>query len=345
MKNMMTGNRNKLRRFLTLVFALLFSVTAVMAQASGDRLYNQGLALQKTMTVSAQQQAIGKFRGAKKLYDSAAKKAQCDQAITVSNKIMETLKRGGGSGGGASQGHRNRNTEPEKPTKVNPTLSLSNSSFDMGQNSQTVNVTVNTNQDDWTFNTVPCEDGSSFVTAKKTGTSTLELTCGYNKGCKERAQNVQVTTAGLVREIKISQKGRPVDLDAKNKVFSFKHGGGNKDVELFSNSDEQFHENADENWFVLSKPNWVEISIKDKGKSVNGSGGLFGKIGSGIGKLVGKDSDKKEDPYMKKSKITIICKSIRPGSVEAVTGRDGVIEIKSGDQVMELHIHQEPKQM
>lgn len=65
---------------------------AVVAQtSSGDKLYNQGLELQKTMTVQSQNAAIGKFTSAKKLYDSQTKKNQCDQAIAVSRRIIKTL--------------------------------------------------------------------------------------------------------------------------------------------------------------------------------------------------------------------------------------------------------------
>ena len=63
----------------------------IMAQNSGDRLYSQGLELQKRQTVQAQKSAIAKFQSAKKLYDSAAKKKQCDDAITVSNNIIKTI--------------------------------------------------------------------------------------------------------------------------------------------------------------------------------------------------------------------------------------------------------------
>ena len=95
-----------MKKFLSLLIAILFSTTLMFAQSSGDKLYNQGLQLQKTMTIQSQNQAISKFNSAKKLYDSAAKKAQCDQAISVSRNIIAKLGGGGGSprpGGGGNK--------------------------------------------------------------------------------------------------------------------------------------------------------------------------------------------------------------------------------------------------
>ena len=73
------------------IFVLLGIVNPVNAQTSGDRLYSQGLELQKKQTIQSQKSAIAKFQSAKKLYDSAAKKKQCDDAIAVSNNIIKTI--------------------------------------------------------------------------------------------------------------------------------------------------------------------------------------------------------------------------------------------------------------
>ena len=82
----------KFSRLITLVCVFVLSASVMFAQSSGDKLYNQGLALQKTMTVAAQNQAISKFSSAKKLYDSKAKKAQCDQAISVRQSVWQYRK-------------------------------------------------------------------------------------------------------------------------------------------------------------------------------------------------------------------------------------------------------------
>ena len=76
---------------LLLLCAFMGLSNPIMAQNSGDRLYSQGLELQKKQTVQAQKSAIAKFQSAKKLYDSAAKKKQCDDAIAVSNNIIKTI--------------------------------------------------------------------------------------------------------------------------------------------------------------------------------------------------------------------------------------------------------------
>ena len=81
--------RNTLK--ILIVFAMLIVANPLMAQTSGDKLYSQGLELQKKQTVQSQKAAIAKFQSAKKLYDSAVKKKQCDDAIAVSNNIIKGL--------------------------------------------------------------------------------------------------------------------------------------------------------------------------------------------------------------------------------------------------------------
>lgn len=54
-----------------IVFAMIMLSSTTVAQTSGDKLYSQGLELQKKQTVQAQRSAISKFASAKKLYDSA----------------------------------------------------------------------------------------------------------------------------------------------------------------------------------------------------------------------------------------------------------------------------------
>lgn len=78
-----------LRLFILL---LLGSLTlSVMAQNSCDKLFTNGVKLQKTMTVASQNKAISFFEKAKICYDSKAKKDLCDQQIKACRNIISQL--------------------------------------------------------------------------------------------------------------------------------------------------------------------------------------------------------------------------------------------------------------
>ena len=76
---------------IIIICVMLGFAGTTVAQSSGDKLYSQGLELQKKQTVQSQKSAIAKFQSAKKLYDSAAKKKLCDDAIAVSNNIIKSI--------------------------------------------------------------------------------------------------------------------------------------------------------------------------------------------------------------------------------------------------------------
>lgn len=195
-------------RFATLIVTLIFGVSVAFAQSAADKVYNIGLQLQKTMSVSAQNQAIAKFTSAKKLYDSAAKKAQCDQAITVSRNIISQI---------------NSKSSSSSPTKkpnggvgssatvqaAKPRLNVNPPAFNVDCTERTLNVNVDTNIDDWQVIPIMNSDGSSFVTAYKTGSKMLEITLPVNNQATDREQTVIVLNDDLSAEINITQKGNP----------------------------------------------------------------------------------------------------------------------------------------
>lgn len=324
------------RRALMLVAAFIFAVSAAFAQSSGDKLYNQGLQLQKTMTVAAQNSAIAKFNSAKKLYDSAAKKAQCDQAISVSRNIIKSL----GSGGGKTPRPVRGQTQTEI-VKIEPTLTVDNSSFEVDLDPHTLSVNVTTNQDSWDVAAAACEDGSSFLKVNKLGSGKFEIKMDANNATKIREQKVIVSSpSGLTREVLVKQEGRRINLEAKDKIFDFKDKGGKKDTEVSCNSDYAYTENGDRNWYVESKPDWVQFVVNQKKKK-----SLFGKLGDKIKEkgeqlLGGDTSAEAPDESMVTSSVTIKADPIKPGSIEAVNGRKGQIVVRSGDKTITIYVNQ-----
>lgn len=317
--------KNKLLRLFTVILLTVFSSVSVFAQtSSGDKLYNQGLKLQKTMTVKAQNSAISKFKSAKKFYDSAAKKAQCDQAIEVSEEIKRNLS-------SPSSGSKSRTSTPEK--KADPTLSLSNNSFDLDNNGAIIPVTVTSNVPDWTVEAVPNSDGSTFLTVKKTQDNTIEIDCPANDTFTDRSQNIRVSASYIKKIITVNQKARVPYLDASEKIIEFKKKGGKKNIEVYCDAYLVYENNNDANWYVVSKPDWIDVSI-DMKKSK-------GLIDKGMSLLKG-SKQANENKNVVTSNVIIYASQLNKGSQAAETGRKGIIELASGEKKLTITIHQNP---
>lgn len=323
----------KLKRFFTLLCAVVLSATVAFAQSSGDKLYNQGLQLQKTMTVAAQRSAIAKFQSAKKLYDSAAKKSQCDQAISVSNNIIANLSSGNS---GKSVSPRTNNKEKQEkakePEKPQPYLNVTNSEFNIDLERKQLEVGVNTNIDGWSVRTIPCEDGSSFINVEKKGTTGIYLQIPENTTTMSRTQKVLVTADDFTREITVTQTGRRVDLDASVKNFDFKEKGGNKNFDVMCDSDQKYFENNDLNWYVESIPSWCKIVINSsKGKNI------FQKAKDAVSNTINGSNNYSGGV---KVSVKLICDEAKPGSIERHDGRKGEIVLRSGDKTLTLYVNQ-----
>lgn len=326
------------RRLVMSLCALLMSTSLAIAQSSGDKLYNQGLQLQKTMTVKAQNSAIAKFSSAKKLYDSAAKKAQCDQAISVSRNIISSLKGGGGAGGRTGGRGRKSSAESREEThREETTLSLSNTAFDgVALSGGKLNVTVATNDNNWTVAPVVNADGSSYFTASRTDDQTICINVPANPRNGDREQDIIVTAGQLTKKIHVKQEGRKVRVLVSEQVFDFKEKGGDKkDVEIWSDSDITYDDNNGANWRVTDKPEWVRVSIQNKKEG----GGFFKKLGSKVTDtakgLLGKEEVDTEG--MTKTYV-IIHADAKPRKTDP--SRSGTITLESGNTTVTLSVNQ-----
>lgn len=315
----------KLKRFLTFLCALFFSTSLLWAQSSGDKLYNQGLKLQKTMTVQAQNSAISKFSSAKKLYDSATKKAQCDNAISVSRNIIASLKNGGGKKTGSTKISEKTNKESsEEPI----TIALTNTEFNLDNDIRTLSIGVTCNKDDWSVSPVALPDGSSFLSAQKSGIDKIMIDVPANNTTETREQKVQVKSGMTTAEISITQSGKHVEFEVSTKEFSFKEKGGKKKFTISCNATQEYVDNGYENWFVESKPSWVKIEVNEKREK-----SALNKIGDTFNSLV-KGTSKSDKSDMIKSSVTLICDPLIKGS----NGRKGEVKLRSGDQTVTLYV-------
>lgn len=318
--------KQNIYNILKLLFIMIMSMStsSLAAQSSGDKLYSQGLELQKKQTVQSQRSAISKFQSAKKLYDSAAKKKQCDDAIAVSNNIIKTIT--------ANKGQRHAGQKNNAEVLKASVLELSNEKLQLDFERRTVTVNITTTEKDWSITPISNSDGSAFVsTHKNEEEQSFEITCTTNNSTKARTQIIEVKAGSLKKELVVQQSGKPTVLSVEKAVVEFSSKGGSKSIEVYSNSDSIEEENNGRNWKVVSKPEWVNIiGEKYKGK------GFFGRLGDKAKEIVGKNSTNEEDS----SVITSIMKIVAASKPKNGTSRSGEIVISSEDQQATIIIQQ-----
>ena len=311
--------------FRLMIMSIMIGFTIpVMAQNSGDKLYSQGLELQKKQTIPAQKSAISKFQSARKLYDSAAKKKQCDDAIAVSNNIIRTISSNKGQRGG---------TQNLKVAELKASvLELSNEKLqlDCGQRSVTVNIT--TTETEWSITPIANSDGGAFVSINQhLEEKNFEIVCPANNSTKQRSQTIEVRAGDLKKNLIVEQSGKPTILSVEKTVVEFSSKGGSKSVEIYSNSDSTEEENNNRNWKVVSKPEWVNVigeEFKEKG--------FLGKLGDTAKGLVKKNSASAEDPSM----ITSVMKLVVASKPKNAPSRSGEIVISSENQQATIIVQQ-----
>lgn len=317
-------------RFLTFLSTLILSVSLVFAQSSaGDKYYNQGLQLQKTMTVKAQNSAIAKFQQAKKIYDSAAKKAQCDQAITVSQNIIKQIK--SGTAKGTPKG-KNQGYTIERVTEEASKLTVTPDQFDIDLNMKTLNVSVEAKNDQWEVKTVSGADGSSFLSVEKVGDKSFAIRVPENYSTSAREQSVVVSDGKQSKEVKVRQSGKPVDFSVDKTVVEYKKKGGKKKVEVSCNSDSEYADNNGYNWTIVSKPEWIKVNAEPKKE-----GGLMGYVNKGLDYVKG-TNNRDNDVTMQHYTLTL---NALPNPGRTATGdRKGEVILKSGDKTISIYVSQ-----
>lgn len=306
------------------IFVMLGFAVSAVAQTSGDRLYSQGLELQKKQTVQSQRSAIAKFKSAKKLYDSAAKKKQCDDAIAVSNNIIKSI-----SINKATNGNSQNVNNAELKTSV---LELSNEKLQLDYESRSVSVNITTTEDEWSVTTIANDDGKAFVSVNQhRDEKSFEIVCPENSSTRQRSQSIEVRAGELKKIIIVEQSGKPTILSVEKTVVEFSSKGGSKSIEVYSNSDSLEDDNNNRNWKVVSKPEWVSVigeEFKEKG--------FLGKLGDKAKSLVKKGTVSAGDP----SVVTSIMMIVVASKSKNEPSRSGDIVINSENQQATIIVQQ-----
>ncbi len=192
-------------KFVLVFIILCFSVIS-NAQSAGDRLFKQGQELQMKQTEKSQNQAIAKFTAAKKAYDSADKKAMCDNQIKICKNNIITIRRNVAERKKVVAQEKDEETalpEPE-PQKDPVSLSLSISTIEFkpsGKKDDNHQVTVNCNYNNWTYET------PEWINITKNG-NVLTLTASSNDTGEERSAVLVVECEGTKAELMIYQKAK-----------------------------------------------------------------------------------------------------------------------------------------
>lgn len=304
-----------------IVFTILFFVTyAVCGQTKADQLYSEGQTLAEIRTLASQNKAINKFKAAKVIYTTPAKKKLCDNQIAICYKNITALKKN-------SNKKKNDDIESDKK-KVPEVLSLSKNTLDFlsdKNSSQTIEVTSPT--DDWKCSFVESmEYNQNFVRiVQNIEQKTIRVEVESNQTTLPRKQGIKVYDSKDVQYIVVSQEGCPVLLRTNTGLIELKTKGGNKDIELYTNSDSIIQTNwGDLSWYLESKPEWVEIDVKKTS---------IAKMKDYVSYI--------PDGLVKKSIIKIVTRPIAKNSPEFTTGRKGEIVFASQNKTCKIIVLQQ----
>lgn len=196
---------NRILKLFLVLSAFVISVKA-QGQTAGDKLFSQGQQLQMTQTINSQNQAIAKFTAAKKAYDSAEKKAMCDNQIKICKNTIVTIKKLNTPTKEIEMVVVEKEEEEiQQPQNKEPvTLSLSVSSVEFkssGGKSDNHEISVNCNYNTWTYS---CPD---WISVTKNG-KILTITASANKTREERSAVLVVECEGTKAELMVYQKNK-----------------------------------------------------------------------------------------------------------------------------------------
>ena len=306
-----------------MVQAMMITMLPLSAQTSGDRLYSQGLELQKNQTVKSQKAAIDKFKSAKRLYDSSAKKKQCDDAIAVSNNIIKSIT--------TNKRQRVDNNNVSADLKASA-LEVSNELLSLNCEQGMVTVKITTTEQNWSVTPIANSNGEAFVSVKQhSDDQNFDIVCSANNSTRKRSQKLEVRAGELKKVIVVEQNGKPTILSVEETVVEFSSKGGKKSIDVYSNSDSVEEENNNRNWKVVSKPDWVNVIGEEMKKK-----GFLGQLYEQGKGLVKGNSSTAEDPTVVKSVMKLVVAS-KP---KTSPSRSGEVIIASESQQATIIIQQ-----
>ena len=316
-------------RSIVIILVLMVAHT-ISAQSNGDKLFMEGQALQQKQTIASQNQAIKKFEAAKVVYTTADKKKMCDNQITICNNNISSLKKV------TSKGAKDRK-QTVAVQEVKLALSQNRLYFD-GDKKGTSSIAVTAPSIDWSFKfSEGIEGEENFAKANRSSDAkSIDIEVEANPYTIERHQSLVVTYENTADTLLISQSGKDVTLSTNSNLLEFKLKGGNKTVELYTNSDSIISSNNGLTWYVDSKPEWIETSVEvKKEKSVVGKGL------SALKGLVSSTAKAATEADVKTSIVKIIARPLPKSDPSYSSGRRGEIIFVSQDRTYKITVIQQ----
>lgn len=304
----------KFSTFLQIIVTVLmvFLGGPAAAQSNGDKLFMEGQKLQQTQTIASQNQAIKKFKSAKVVYTTKEKKEMCDNQIKICNNNIASIKKGA----------KRKQAEEEQPETVPIKLSIQQKQITVdAEKAEEVEVAVVAASKAWDIQ--PMEGGSQFISALRgSDSTTIRLKAWDNELTIGRQQSFIVSLGNEKDTLVVSQKGKPVTLSLSSNLMEYKLKGGNKTLEIYTNSDSIVTSNDGLTWYIESKPDWIEVNINyDTGKR-----GL-------VSTIKGMASSQPTMPEgMKTSKLKVLAVPLIKSDSEYQSGRRGEIIFASQDK-------------
>ena len=189
---------------------LLFIPLAGLAQSSCDKLFADGVKLQQTMTIAAQNRAIAMFEKAKVCYDSSERKNICDQQIKTSLTIIKNLKSSSNEGKEKAKKNTEMNPDdslsieslPKKEVRNDIKLAFNNNHLVFkAKGGEFKKVKVECNYDDWRVTDVP-----EWLTVSRNDDDDLVVETSENTMEEERAGVIKVECGDKEISLIINQK-------------------------------------------------------------------------------------------------------------------------------------------
>ena len=289
------------------VFMFLLHTNA-FAQSSGDKLFMEGQKLQQIQTIAAQNQAIKKFKSAKVVYTTKEKKKMCDNQITICNNNIASIRRGG---------KKQTEEESQKTIAVKLSIKQKQITFD-AEKTEEVEVPIIAASKSWEFQ--PMDGNLQFVNAMRGNDSTtIRLKVKDNELTLERREALIITHGEEKDTLVVTQKGKPVTLSLSSNLMEYRLKGGNKSLEIYTNSDSIVTSNENQAWYVESKPDWIEVNIDYDTSKRNLLSAIKGVPSNQAAKLEG----------VKTTRLKILAVPLMKSDPEYQSGRKGEIVFAS----------------
>jgi hypothetical protein len=213
-------------KFVTFILLLFVAVSSYAQQSACDKLFQDGVRLQQTMTITSQKKAISCFEKAKTCYDSQAKKNLCDEQIKACRNIISQINKS------KEKDNINNITETSESKTddiITPATNKRNDERDVvlslecdylkfkGDGGEFKKVKVTCNYQDWKITHHP-----SWSNCSRNEEDEIVIEVEANEGKNERSGVLRVECGNKIVTLTIIQKKRAyinkVFKDIKDKI-------------------------------------------------------------------------------------------------------------------------------